>query len=257
MVARSAASIADGAGLSECFIGGDENRFGFGARFDHLAVGEVLFGEVDGVFEHLFDVDVGDAVARLDFDDVLLVGAQVFGANLEDAVGVDQKFHFDASEAGGRGRRFELETREGAAIFREFALALQHVDVDGGLIVDAGGEELFGARGNRGVARNNFRDNAAHGFDAERERRHVEEQHGLHAAFENVSLHGGAERDYLIGVEFGVRRAAEIIADRFADERDARGAADEDDFFDIRGLELRVGHGHLYGRHGAGHDRAR
>ena len=71
------------------------------------------------------------------------------------------------------------------------------------------------------------------GFDAERKRRDVEQQHVLHAAFENVGLHGGAERDDFVGIQLGVRLAAEKFLDGAADQRSARGAADEDDFVDV------------------------
>ena len=97
--------------------------------------------------------------------------------DLQDAVGIDQEFDFDAREAGGRGRNFERESRERAAIFGEFAFALEDVNVDAGLIVDAGGVLLLRAGGDGGVARNDFGDGAAVGFDAERQRRDVEQQH--------------------------------------------------------------------------------
>ena len=235
---------------------GGQNRFGLGSRFDDLALGEILLGVFDGFFEHALDFGVADAVAGLDFDGVLLAGAKIFRGDLQDAVGVDQEFHFDARQARGRGRHFQSEARERAAIFREFAFALQHVNVDAGLVVDAGRVQLLRAGGNRGVARDDFRDGAAVGFDAERKRRDVEQKHVGDAAIENVGLHGGAEGDDFVGIQLGVRLAVEKFLHGAADERRARGAADENDFVDIGRLELRVGKRLLHRTHRAVDDRA-
>src|SRR5579862_1999568 len=117
------------------------------------------------------------------------------------------------------------------------------MDVDASLIFYAGGEHFLGAGGNGGVARDNFRDHAAHGFDAERKRSDVEEQHCLDAAFENVRLHGSTEGDDFIRIQLAVRGALEVIAHGFAYERNARGTADEDDFVHVFRGELRIGEG--------------
>ena len=52
-------------------------------------------------------------------------------------------------EARRRRRNFQSEARERAAIFGEFAFALQDVDVDAGLVVDAGGVMFLRAGGDR------------------------------------------------------------------------------------------------------------
>ena len=67
-------------------------------------------------------------------------------------------------------------------------------------------------------------------------------------------MNGRAECDHFIGIQLAMRRAFEVIAYGFADERDARGAADEDDFVHFLRGELRVGEGQLHGSHGARDD---
>ena len=84
--------------------GSRQNRFRFRARLDDLALGEILLRVFDGFLEHALDFGFVDAVARLDFDGMLLAGAKILGADLEDAVGVNQEFHFDARQASGRRR---------------------------------------------------------------------------------------------------------------------------------------------------------
>ena len=70
----------------------------------------------------------------------------------------------------------QLKFRERAAILSEFAFALQHVNVDSRLILDAGSKQFLGAGRNRGIPWNNFRDHPAHGFDPQRQRRHIQQQ---------------------------------------------------------------------------------
>ena len=48
-----------------------KNGFGFGACFNYLALGEILFGVLDGFFQHVFDVGVVKAITWLHFDGVL------------------------------------------------------------------------------------------------------------------------------------------------------------------------------------------
>ena len=125
----------------------------------------------------------------------------------------------------------------------QFALALQHVDVDGGLVVGAGREHLAARRRNRRIAQDDLRHHAAQRFDAERQRRHVEQQHLATAADEDVGLHGGAERDDLVGIQFAVRRPAEQLADQAPHERNPGRAADQDDFVNLRRLEAGIDDG--------------
>src|SRR5256885_2220416 len=51
------------------------------------------------------------------------------------------------------------------------------MDVDGGLIVHARGKHLGACRRNRRVSQNDLRDDAAHCFNAERQRSDIEQQH--------------------------------------------------------------------------------
>ena len=63
------------------------------------------------------------------------------------------------------------------------------------------------------------------------------------AAGEDVGLHRRAERDDLVRVQVGVRRAAEELADPPADVGDARRAADQHDLVDLLRRQLGVAQG--------------
>ena len=97
---------------------------------------------------------------------MLFPGTNVFCADLENSVGVDQEFYFDTRQACWRGLHLESESRQRPAVLCQFALTLQHVDVDAGLIVDTSRVHLLRAGGNRRIARDDFGDCAAVRFDA-------------------------------------------------------------------------------------------
>ncbi len=130
-----------------------------------------------------------------------------------------------------------------ASIFfrHELALALQHVDVHGRLVVDRGREHLAAGGRNRRVAHDDFRHHAAHGLDAERERRHVEQQHVAVAGDEDVGLDRRAKRHHLVRIQFAVRRTAEQLLDLAAHYWNPRRAADQHHLVDLRRFQSSVG----------------
>jgi hypothetical protein len=170
------------------------------------------------------------------------LGPQLAGGDAQDAARVDLELHLHARET----RRHwwnppKLEAVQRAVVGHQLALALQHVNVDGRLVVDRGREHLAAGGWNRGVAQDDLRHHAAHGLDAERQRRHVEQQHLAVAGDEDVGLHGGAERHHFVRIQLAVRAAAEQLFDFAAHQRNPGRPADQDDFVDLRRLESGVG----------------
>ena len=76
--------------------------------------------------------------------------------------------------------------------------------------------------------------------DAERERRHVQEEHVLDLALQDAALNRRAHRNDLVGVHALVGLLAEERLRLLLEERHARLAADENDL--VNGRELGVGH---------------
>jgi hypothetical protein len=133
-----------------------------------------------------------------------------------------------------------LEAPQRPVVAHHLALALQDVDVDGRLVVDERGEHLAAARRNGRVAQDDLRHHAAHGLDAEREGRDVEQQHLPPAAHEDVGLDRGTEGDDLVGIEVGVWLAAEQALDLASHHRDPGGSPDHHDFVHLVGAQARV-----------------
>ena len=83
---------------------------------------------------------------------------------------------------------------------------------DIGLTIDLRGVVLRCRGRNRRIAQDDLVGHAAGDFDAERERRDIEQQHvfgGFRTAAKDVRLHRGAECYHLVGIQIGVRLALE------------------------------------------------
>jgi hypothetical protein len=117
--------------------------------------------------------------------------------------------------------------------------SLEHVDVDGSLVVHAGREHLAAGRRNGRIPQDDLRRDTAHRLDAERQRGDVQQQQIAVAGDENVRLHGRAERHDLVGIELAVRGLAKQLPP--SGERAACGSIRRPaQLHRLRGLEVRV-----------------
>jgi len=76
----------------------------------------------------------------------------------------------------------QLELADGAVVARHLALALEHVDLDRGLVILGGRKHLRLLGRDRGIPLDEHGGDAAQRLDAERQGRHVEQQDVLHLA---------------------------------------------------------------------------
>ena len=84
---------------------------------------------------------------------LLLAGAQILGGHVHDAVGVDVEGDLDLRHAAaGGGDAVQVEAAQGLVVLGHLTLALEHVDLHGGLVVGGGGEDLALLDGDGGVA---------------------------------------------------------------------------------------------------------
>src|SRR5262249_15220422 len=149
-----------------------------------------------GILDHALDVGLGKATRCLDTDLLLLAGALVLSLHIDNPVGIDVEGHLDLGyPARRRWKADEIELSEQLVVRRHLALALEHTDGYGALVVFGGGENLALFRGNSGVAIDQPREDAAQRLDAERERSDVEEQHVLDVALEDTGLNRRTHRD--------------------------------------------------------------
>ena len=94
-----------------------------------------------GVLHHLVDLAVRQAARCFDTDLLLLAGGLVLGRHVENTVRVNVKrdFHLRHAARGRRNPR-ELELADRLVVDGEFALALEHMNLNRRLVVVGGGE---------------------------------------------------------------------------------------------------------------------
>ena len=186
-------------------------------------------------------------------DLLLLVRGLIFGAHVQDAVGIDVKRHLDLRGAArSRWNPVQLEFAERTVVRGELALALHDVDFHARLIVRCRGICLDFAGRNRGIPRNLHGHHTAERLHAQRKRCHVQQEDVFHLACQHCSLNRRAHRYDFIGVHTLVGFfPPEEVADQRLHLRDARGTAHQHDFLDVVGRKFRVFQRLLYRLHRA------
>ena len=134
---------------------------------------------------------------------------------------------------GGR-QAGQLEHAELLVVGRDLALALEHLDLHGRLVVVGRREDLGALGRDRGVALDELGHHAALGLDAEGQRGDVEQQDVLDLTAQHTGLQGGADGDDLVRVDalVGLLAAGELL-DELGDGGHAGGAADEHHVVDL------------------------
>ena len=201
--------------LLDRLLGRVDQRVGAVAGLDQLALLLVLVLEALGLLGHALDLGVAQAARGLDADRLLLAGRLVLGRHVHDAVGVDVEGDLDLRHAARRRRNAdEIELAEQLVVGRHLALALGDADRHRALAILGRGEHLALLGRDGGVAVDQAREHAAQRLDAERQRRHVEQQHVLDVALEHAALDGGADGDHLVRVDALVGLLAEQLLDQ-------------------------------------------
>ena len=204
------------------------------ADFDGFLGLLVLLGVNLGVALHLLDLLLRESGAAGDGDFLLLTRAEILGADVQDAIGISVESHLDLRDAPRRGwDAVEVKGAKVLVVAAERALTLQDLDLHARLAVAVGGKDLRFPRRDGGVARDHGRGDTAGGFDGQRERRDIEEEHVFHVALEHAALDGRADGDDFIRVDALVRLFADELARGFDDAGHAGHATHEHEFVDV------------------------
>ena len=185
---------------------------------------------------------------------LLGAGTQILGGDVDDAVGVDVEGHLDLRyAAAGRGDAVQMEAAQTLVGGCHLTLALQHVDLHGGLVVGGGGEDLALLYGDGGVALDEAGAHAAHSLDAQGQGGDVQQQQALDVAGEHTGLQGGAHGHALIGVDALEGIGAGEVLHGLHHGGDTAGAAHHQHLGQVGGLQAGVGHSLTHGAHGGVH----
>src|ERR1019366_4481024 len=176
------------------------------AGVDGVLLLAVVGGVGFGIPGHLFHLVLGEAARARDGDFLLVVGAAILGGHIEDAIGIDIEGDFDLRHAaGGRRDIAELEDAEQAVVVGHGALTLVDLDLYRRLVFAGCGEDLALAGRDGRVALDQLGEDAAHGFDAQRERGDVQQKDVLHLAAQHAALNGRTDGNHFVRVHTLVR----------------------------------------------------
>ncbi len=160
---------------------------------------------------------------------------------MHDTVGVDVEGDLNLRNTLGRGGDAgELEVAEQLVVANKLTLALVDLDVDGGLAIGGGREDLRLLGGDGGVAVDQTREDTSERLDTERKRGNVEQQNVGDLAGKHTTLDGGADGDSLVGVDTLAGVTLEDVLDGLEDLGHTAHTTDHDDLLDVRGLAAGV-----------------
>ena len=180
-----------------------------------------------------------EAAGCFDADVLFLARRFVLGADLDDAVGIDVERHLNLwYSARCRGDVRQLEPTDGAVVVRHGTLALQHVDFNAGLVIRCGAERFGFLGGDGRVGVDQLGHHATHGFNAQRQRSHVEQQHVLDVTGEDTALNGCTYGYDFVRVHALRWLFTEVCLDCGLNRGDARRTAYQNHFVDVRLVEV-------------------
>ena len=106
-----------------------------------------------GFTHHALHLVLGKTAGGCDGDFLFASGCLIAGRDIENAVGIDVEGHLDLWHAAwSRSNTFETEVTQALVVARQFAFALQHMNLYRRLVILRRTEQLTLARRNGGVA---------------------------------------------------------------------------------------------------------
>ena len=129
---------------------------------------------------HFFYFLFGKLLRRDNLYALLLAGSQVLCFRVDNAIRVNVKRNLDLRNAARRRRNADkLESSKSLVIIRHLPFALHDMNVNCRLVVCCSAEHLALLGRNGCIALNQFCENPSKGFNAQRQRRNVQQKHVL------------------------------------------------------------------------------
>src|SRR5580700_3349382 len=176
-------------------------------------------------------------------DLLFLASSLVFRRNIEQAVRVNIERNLNLRQAARRRRKtHKLEIPKAAIPASHRSFPLQNMNVHRGLIISRGRKCFRLARRNRSVPGNQGSHHATERLDAQRKRRHVQQQDVLHFPAKHATLNSRPHRNDFIRINALMPFLAEQFLHNVLNQRHASLAADQNHFIDLAGVHSRVLH---------------
>lgn len=215
----------------------------------------VRLGVLLGVLNHLLDLVVGQTRSRGNGDGLVHVGGLVLGVDVDDGIGVNVEGDLDlGNTTAGRRDANKLEVSEQLVVLDQLTLTLEDLDLDSGLRVGGGGEDLGLLGGDGGVSVDQTGEDTAQGLNTERQRGDVEEKEVLDLTREDSTLDSSTHGDSLIRVDRLGWVTAEDGLDGLGNLGHTGHTTNQDDLLDVLGLETGILQGLANGLDGSGNE---
>ena len=187
---------------------------------------------------------------------LFLAGAQILCGYVYDAVRVDIEGNLDLRNAAAcRRDPIQSELAEGLVVLRELSLTLQHVDVNGRLVIRRRGEDLALLGRDRGVSLDQSGRDAAHGLNGQGQRSNIQKQDVACARVSGqlAALDGSADGNALIRVQAlaGLMSGQHLHLILYG--RDTGGAAHQQNLAQLGSGDSRISQSVLYRNRGLFH----
>lgn len=194
-----------------------------------------------GVGHHSLNLLVGETGRRSDSHRLLLVGGLVDGRNVDDSIGVNVESDLNLGDSlGDRGKTGKLEVTEDLVVSAEFSLSLVDLDLNSGLTISGGREDLRLLGRDGGVSVDESGEDTTEGLDTERKRGNIEEQDVGDVTGQDTGLDGSTDGDGLIGVDTLGRLSAKETLDGLDDSGHSGHTTDQNDVVDLAGLNTSI-----------------
>ena len=222
--------------LLEGLLGVVGDGVGAVGTLDSGLAGLIGLTELLGVVDHGLDLGVGKTGTGRDGNGLILVGRLVLGRDVDNGVGVDVKGDLDLGNTTvRRGDSNELEVTEELVIADELTLSLVNLDLDSGLEIGSGGEDLRLLGRDGGVAVDQTGEDTTEGLNSEREGSDIQKEDVHNLTSEDGTLNGGTNGDSLIGVDGLGSVTTEDGLDGLRDLGHTGHTTNEDNLLDILG----------------------
>ena len=209
--------------------------------FDFFLALLVLLSVLLSFLDALVDFFLGQVGGSSDGNLLLVASRLILCGDIHDAVRVDGEGDFNLRHATGSGRNTgQLEAAQGLVVVSHLTFALQDVDFNRRLTIRRGGEHLRLAGRDGGVAVNQAREDVTFGFQTQRQRRDVQQQHVLHFAAQHAALNGSADSHALIRVDALEGFLAGHALHSRLNSRDTSRTANQNDLADVIVGQTRV-----------------
>ena len=144
-----------------------------------------------------------------------------------------------------------MEHTQALVVAGKLTLALQHVDLNRGLVVGCGGEHLALVGGDGGVAVDDLGAHAAQSLNAEAQRGDIQQQQTLLLAVQNAALNSSTDSHALIGVDALEGLAVQFLLHGVVDSGDTGGTTDHQDLLQVGSAQTCILQSLAHGGHGA------